>query len=129
VILASPGTSTGAGSYIVMTEKEKQRLLALLPDADNIESASLPIFHAFKHTGLPKTELRRQLGLPADRNIVLFFGFIRPYKGLHVLIDAMQILTERGSQADLLAQGCAVSKSGPKSVLHAAWCCGSGQKH
>jgi glycosyltransferase involved in cell wall biosynthesis len=94
-----------ADSYIVMTEKEKQRLLALLPDAKNIATASLPIFHAFKHTGLPKTELRRQLGLAEDRNIVLFFGFVRPYKGLHVLIDAMQILEERGSQADLLVVG------------------------
>jgi len=38
---------------------------------------------------LPKTEARIKLGLPADGKYLLFFGFIRKYKGLDLLLEAM----------------------------------------
>lgn len=37
-------------------------------------------------------EARENLGLPQDRNILLFFGFIRKYKGLDILLEAMKVL-------------------------------------
>lgn len=37
-------------------------------------------------------EAREHLGLPQDRNILLFFGFIRKYKGLDILLEAMKVL-------------------------------------
>jgi glycosyltransferase involved in cell wall biosynthesis len=94
-----------ADRYIVMTEKEKERLLSLLPDAENIQVVPLPIFHAFKPTPLTPQEARQSLGLPPDQPVLLYFGFIRPYKGLGVLIDALKILTERGIGAHLLVVG------------------------
>jgi glycosyltransferase involved in cell wall biosynthesis len=39
-------------------------------------------------TRVDKAEARRQLGLSVDGKYVLFFGFIRDYKGLDLLIDA-----------------------------------------
>lgn len=33
--------------------------------------------------------LRRELNIPDDRPVVLFFGFVRPYKGLEYLIQAL----------------------------------------
>ncbi len=39
--------------------------------------------------GVPgRGDARRTLGLPLDRRIVLFLGFIKPYKGLDVLLEA-----------------------------------------
>jgi glycosyltransferase involved in cell wall biosynthesis len=38
---------------------------------------------------LPREEALAQLGLPADGKYVLFFGFIRKYKGLDLLLEAM----------------------------------------
>ncbi len=38
---------------------------------------------------LPKTEARNWLGLPAEGAYLLFFGFIRAYKGLDLLLRAM----------------------------------------
>jgi glycosyltransferase involved in cell wall biosynthesis len=35
-----------------------------------------------------KSEARKRLGLNTDINYLLFFGFIRKYKGLHLLLDA-----------------------------------------
>lgn len=42
-----------------------------------------------------KLEARLKLGLPADGRIILFFGFIRKYKGLDILLNAMGILKEQ----------------------------------
>jgi glycosyltransferase involved in cell wall biosynthesis len=38
---------------------------------------------------LPKADARIALGIAADDRIILFFGFIRPYKGLDILLHAM----------------------------------------
>ncbi|HEY8397695.1 MAG TPA: glycosyltransferase, partial [Flavihumibacter sp.] len=38
---------------------------------------------------LPKSEARKTLGLDPDKKWVLFFGFIRAYKGLDILLNAI----------------------------------------
>jgi glycosyltransferase involved in cell wall biosynthesis len=94
-----------ADRYIVMTEKEKGRLLSLLPEAKHIQVAPLPIFHTFKPTPLTRQEARLNLDLPLDQPILLYFGFVRPYKGLGVLIDALKLITDQGITAHLLVVG------------------------
>ena len=41
---------------------------------------------------ISKQEARKHLGLNADEPIILFFGFIRKYKGLDILLEAMSEL-------------------------------------
>ncbi len=50
----------------------------------------------FDHFGdqINKAEARQHLGLNMHDNIILFFGFIRKYKGLDLLLEAMKILTK-----------------------------------
>ncbi len=43
---------------------------------------------------ISKQEARKHLGLPENEKIILFFGFIRKYKGLNLLLDAMAKLNE-----------------------------------
>ncbi|MEX0747996.1 MAG: glycosyltransferase [Rhodothermales bacterium] len=45
----------------------------------------------YAHFGdpIPKEIARRQLGMPEEGEILLFFGFVRRYKGLHILLQAM----------------------------------------
>ncbi|MBR3783845.1 MAG: glycosyltransferase [Bacteroidales bacterium] len=45
----------------------------------------------YDHYGdaMPATEARKAIGLPAEGRYVLFFGFIRDYKGLDLLLEAM----------------------------------------
>jgi glycosyltransferase involved in cell wall biosynthesis len=38
---------------------------------------------------VPRDEARRRLGLPAEAPIALFFGLVRPYKGVDILIEAL----------------------------------------
>ena len=41
-----------------------------------------------------KASAKKYLGIDANENIILFFGFIRKYKGLDLLIEAMYILKQ-----------------------------------
>jgi glycosyltransferase involved in cell wall biosynthesis len=47
-----------------------------------------------------KTEARKHLGLNPDDRIILFFGFIRNYKGLDMLLEAMHILKQPQTPSD-----------------------------
>jgi glycosyltransferase involved in cell wall biosynthesis len=49
-----------------------------------------------------KTEARARLGIQ-EKYVLLFFGFVRPYKGLHDLIEAFQSLAEKYDVALLIA--------------------------
>jgi len=51
-----------------------------------------PINSAFPNTGLAPTEAKRRLGLRDDERAALFFGRIRPYKGIEHLLAAFKLL-------------------------------------
>jgi glycosyltransferase involved in cell wall biosynthesis len=63
-----------------------------------------PLYDNFGE-GIGKREARAYLGLPASEKIILFFGFIRKYKGLDILFEAMKILKERNAGVKLLVAG------------------------
>ncbi|MEO5967650.1 MAG: glycosyltransferase [Ferruginibacter sp.] len=46
---------------------------------------------------ISKKEAREKLSLDKEEKIILFFGFIRKYKGLDILLDAMAILKNKSS--------------------------------
>lgn len=54
---------------------------------------------------LPKETARIKLGLPVDEKIILFFGFIRKYKGLDILLEAMNDSRIRQANIKLLVAG------------------------
>ncbi len=102
-----------ANRFIVMTEKEQRRLLVLLPEAKTIDVAPLPIYHAFKPAPLTKDEGRQRLHLSAEAPVLFYFGFVRPYKGLRFLIDALKIVNETGKEAHLVIVGEFWEDKGP----------------
>ena len=53
----------------------------------------------------PRALARETLGLPTDKPVLLFFGYIREYKGLDLLLEAMQLIQKRGSDAHLVIAG------------------------
>jgi glycosyltransferase involved in cell wall biosynthesis len=75
--------------FIVHSEEDRQKLLRLNPKA-RVQRNAHPVFgQFFNERVLSKSAARTRLGLPPDRNLLLFFGLIRPYKGLGHLIEAM----------------------------------------
>lgn len=50
-------------------------------------------------------QARAALGQPAGRPLLLFFGFVRPYKGLSILMDALDCLRQEGLRPYLVVAG------------------------
>jgi glycosyltransferase involved in cell wall biosynthesis len=91
-------------ALIVHSEQDRYKLLALLPQA-RVVKASHPTYAPLASQSAPAArDLRRELGLPADAPVLLFFGFVRPYKGLEYLIQAMARIRQR-LPAHLLVAG------------------------
>lgn len=74
--------------FIVLSQTSQQLLRDMLPDAQ-VHLTPLPIHDGFANTRVPKQDARRQIGLAIDQPVLLFFGFVRPYKGLAYLLDAL----------------------------------------
>jgi glycosyltransferase involved in cell wall biosynthesis len=91
-------------AFIVQTPREQERLQALLPDARTL-ACPLPAFDIAARPDLTPTQARLQLGLNPQDYWMLFFGFVRPYKGLHVLLQAMSRLKAAGRRPCLAIVG------------------------
>jgi glycosyltransferase involved in cell wall biosynthesis len=84
-------------AFVVHSEQDRHWLHALLPQA-RVAKALIPTYAdlAAPEVSAQAEQEIDQLGLPADRPIILFFGFVRPYKGLEYLIQALPlVLKER----------------------------------
>jgi len=81
-----------ADYFVLLSEKVKDDLLKLFPAAKN---AVLP-HPVYSNFGLPveKSAAKEYLNLSAEK-IILFFGFIRDYKGLDILLEAMSLLKNK----------------------------------
>lgn len=94
-----------ASSFMTMTEEQATRLRSVVSSQAEILTAPHPVYKQFPVSGLSKGEVRKKLGLPLEVPIALFFGFVRPYKGLRILMDAMGILKSEGSRIHLVVAG------------------------
>jgi glycosyltransferase involved in cell wall biosynthesis len=83
----------GAGDgFVVQSRAVERDLLSLFPGVPHAYVPH-PVYNGFG-SPLPRSEARARLGITAT-NVLLFFGYVRKYKGLHVLLDAMALLGER----------------------------------
>jgi glycosyltransferase involved in cell wall biosynthesis len=92
------------GRFIVYTPDEKTRLLKLISKAA-VEITPLPSVNLLTKKPPPKKEAKALLGITQHARVILFFGIVRPYKGLEFLIEATAILRERGENFHLVVAG------------------------
>ena len=92
-----------AHGFIVQSETVKQDLLSYRPDAD-FRLVPHPVYEIFPDRW-DRATARRELGLSEDAQVLLFFGYIRPYKGLRYLIEAMPEVLQALPQAHLIVAG------------------------
>lgn len=80
-------------AFITMSKKVKEDLMAI-----SSKSVMQVIHPLYDHFGdkISAQEAKLKLSIPADQQIVLFFGFIRKYKGLDLLLEAISILNKKG---------------------------------
>jgi glycosyltransferase involved in cell wall biosynthesis len=94
-----------ADSAVALSATVASQVRAIRPELPLLESAH-PAFDDLPDAP-PREEARRKLGLPA-RPTLLFFGFVRSYKGVDVLLDALPRVWER-VDAQLVVAGEAVA--------------------
>ncbi len=82
----------GCDGFVCMSEQVRQDLLHLRPDAPHI-LAPHPLYTHFGPC-MPREEAARELGVSPSRKTLLFFGLIREYKGLDILLEAFRDLGE-----------------------------------
>jgi glycosyltransferase involved in cell wall biosynthesis len=86
--------------FVVQSDAVEHDLKSFWPRA-RYRKVPHPVYNIFG-TPIAKEEARTRLDISATR-VILFFGYIRKYKGLHVLLEAMKLLNDTG--VHLLAVG------------------------
>lgn len=76
-------------AFITMSKKVHQDLQTFTNKKSTI--CPHPLYDNFG-TLMSKEAARAHLGLPPEERIILFFGFIRKYKGLDLLLKALQLV-------------------------------------
>jgi len=82
-------------AFITMSEKVLGDLRLFAPSKP-AQLVAHPLYDNFGSI-LSKEEARNKLKIPQDPFIFLFFGFIRKYKGLDLLLEAVQLLKEKNN--------------------------------
>jgi len=75
--------------FIVLSSKTEYDLKQIFPKAKVKILVETTYDQHFKQNVLPKEVARQRLNLEKDKNVVLFFGLVRPYKGVKYLIEAI----------------------------------------
>jgi glycosyltransferase involved in cell wall biosynthesis len=93
-----------ADYFLAFSHSVAEGVKSLYPNKPVYE-AQLPIFDCFNlEPDFDKVAFAQSLGL--KKNVILFFGYIREYKGLMTLLDAMpEILKRIGNDTTLLIVG------------------------
>jgi glycosyltransferase involved in cell wall biosynthesis len=82
--------------FIVMSKNVLEDLQQFEPNKPSV-LVPHPLFDNFGNL-ISKQDARKQLGLPLDEQLILFFGFIRHYKGLDILLKALSQVNKNKQQ-------------------------------
>lgn len=85
--LLSKMVLTKGDFFIVHSNEEKERLKNLIGDR-NIKETFHPTYKEFNSEEITKQKAKENIGID-DEKVILFFGFVREYKGLKYLLEAM----------------------------------------
>lgn len=77
------------GRYYIVHAKEEGRELEQIKQGANYVVTPHPTYNAFCFEGMSKQQARERLQIGSEKRIILFFGYVREYKGLKYLLQAM----------------------------------------
>ncbi len=93
-----------AGAFMALAQKVEDQLRSYAGNRP-IYRSELPIFDVFAQRNFDRAEERDRLGLPAAGSVLLFFGYVREYKGLDDLLRAMPAVLQQAPSTTLLIAG------------------------
>ncbi len=103
-VLTKTGLSN-ANFFLALSNVVENDLKKYFP-ARKIFRSELPVYDCYDmHQKFNDAETRKELGIQPNEKVLLFFGYIRKYKGLNVLIDAMPGILKSLPDVKLLIVG------------------------
>lgn len=90
--------------FLVQSESDAADLLEINPNAVYKRTVH-PIYNMFRMKGMGASEARNKLQISEKDKMLLFFGFVRPYKGLKYLLEAMPQIRSRYPEVQLFVVG------------------------
>ena len=81
-----------ADAFLVQSKEDRTTLLSLHPGA-RVTVHPHPTYTQFAGGTLTRQDARQKLGV--EGRVLLFFGLIRPYKGVHTLLKAFARISEK----------------------------------
>jgi glycosyltransferase involved in cell wall biosynthesis len=93
------------GDVHVVHTQAQANILQQFISIEKVLITPLPIYDPIPLERLDEKAARKKLSLPEDPFIFLFFGIVRKYKGLHILIEALSILKGRGYSPHIIIAG------------------------
>lgn len=96
---------SSADKFLVLSDVVENGIKKMYPHKKVFRS-TLPIYDCYGFdSSLSKIDARKKLGIEENKKVLLFFGYIRPYKGLMNLIEAMSIILKENDDYFLLIVG------------------------
>jgi len=97
--------------FVLHSKDGEEQLRALLDEKDACSLVSPhPAYQVFDRNQFHKESARKVLDIPQNKKVILFFGFIRKYKGLDHLIRALPMVAAQYPEILLLVVGEAWGK-------------------
>ena len=90
--------------YIVQSRQDEEDLKTII-NHPIYKRTVHPTYNAFKFQNMSKEQARDILKTGKEEKILLFFGFVREYKGLKHLINAMPIIQNKLESVKLMIVG------------------------
>lgn len=95
----------GCGRYFITQSKMDARDLLSVKHDVVYRVTPHPTYGMFCRQGMSMQKAREQLQIDQGQRVLLFFGFVRKYKGLQYLLEAMKLLKERDFKVQLWVVG------------------------
>lgn len=77
------------GSHFIVHAKEEAKELETIQANPDYVVTPHPTYNAFRFEGMSREQARKKLHIGREERILLFFGYVREYKGLKYLLQAM----------------------------------------
>jgi glycosyltransferase involved in cell wall biosynthesis len=104
-LLAARAALAPADRIVVHGSASARAARRLLPRAEVVAHPHPPYLSLFPSPACGRGEARARLGIDPAARVVLHFGCVKPYKGLHDLIEAMPGVVREAPDARLIVAG------------------------
>lgn len=97
-------TLNNGSHFILHAAEEAKELKKIKPDADYVVTPH-PTYNAFRLEGMSREQARQKLHIEPEERMLLFFGYVREYKGLQYLLRAIPKIRREDEKVKLWIVG------------------------